>query len=51
MISAGVLELPWWGDVLVAQGLTHISIAAVPILRRHQACHGRSLRLRCSGVA
>ncbi|MBI4755566.1 MAG: fatty acid desaturase [Betaproteobacteria bacterium] len=35
---AGVFDLPWWGYVLVALGLTHVSIASVTIfLHRHQA--------------
>jgi stearoyl-CoA desaturase (delta-9 desaturase) len=34
----GLVQLPWWGYVLVALGLTHITIAAVTIfLHRHQA--------------
>jgi stearoyl-CoA desaturase (delta-9 desaturase) len=34
----GVFELPWWGYVLVALGLTHVTIAAVTIyLHRCQA--------------
>jgi stearoyl-CoA desaturase (delta-9 desaturase) len=34
----GVLDLPWWGLVLVALGLTHVTIAAVTIyLHRCQA--------------
>jgi stearoyl-CoA desaturase (delta-9 desaturase) len=38
MLFAGIYDLPWWGDVLVALGLTHITIAAVTIfLHRHQA--------------
>ena len=38
MIFSGVFDLPWWGLVLVALGLTHITIAAVTIfLHRHQA--------------
>jgi stearoyl-CoA desaturase (Delta-9 desaturase) len=38
MIFSGFLDLPWWGYVLVALGLTHITIAAVTIfLHRHQA--------------
>src|SRR5262245_59097505 len=38
MLFAGVLDLPWWGLVLVALGLTHITIAAVTIyLHRCQA--------------
>ncbi len=35
---AGILDLPWWGYVLVVLGLTHITIASVTIfLHRHQA--------------
>lgn len=35
---SGILNLPWWGYVLVALGLTHITIAAVTIfLHRAQA--------------
>src|SRR5438034_6509783 len=38
MIFSGLLDLPWWGLVLVALGLTHITIASVTIfLHRHQA--------------
>ena len=38
MLFAGVFDLPWWGYVLVALGLTHVTIAAVTIfLHRHQA--------------
>jgi stearoyl-CoA desaturase (delta-9 desaturase) len=34
----GLVDLPWWGYVLVALGLTHITIASVTIfLHRHQA--------------
>jgi stearoyl-CoA desaturase (delta-9 desaturase) len=34
----GILDLPWWGYVLVTLGLTHITIASVTIfLHRHQA--------------
>ena len=34
----GLIDLPWWGYVLVALGLTHVTIAAVTIfLHRHQA--------------
>jgi stearoyl-CoA desaturase (delta-9 desaturase) len=34
----GLVALPWWGYVLVALGLTHVTIAAVTIfLHRHQA--------------
>lgn len=35
---AGLVDLPWWGYVLVTLGLTHVTIAAVTIfLHRHQA--------------
>ncbi len=38
MLFNGLLDLPWWGLVLVALGFTHITIAAVTIfLHRHQA--------------
>lgn len=37
-IVNGVVDLPWWGYVLVALGFTHVTIAAVTIfLHRHQA--------------
>ena len=37
-ILGGLIQLPWWGYVLVALGLTHITIAAVTIfLHRCQA--------------
>ncbi len=35
---SGILQLPWWGYVLVTLALTHVTIAAVTIfLHRHQA--------------
>src|SRR4026207_1215648 len=38
MFFSGLLDLPWWGCVLVALGLTHVTIAAVTIyLHRNQA--------------
>ncbi len=38
MLFSGFLDLPWWGLVLVALGLTHVTIAAVTIfLHRCQA--------------
>jgi stearoyl-CoA desaturase (Delta-9 desaturase) len=38
MIFSGLLDLPWWGHVLAALALTHVTIAAVTIyLHRHQA--------------
>lgn len=38
MWFSGLLGLPWWGDVLVALALTHVTISAVTIfLHRHQA--------------
>jgi len=38
MIFSGLLDLPWWALILVALGLTHVTIASVTIfLHRHQA--------------
>ena len=38
MFTAGLIDLPWWGYVVVTLVLTHITIAAVTIyLHRHQA--------------
>ena len=38
MICCGLTDLPWWVYLLVALGLTHVTIAAVTIfLHRHQA--------------
>ncbi len=35
---SGLIDLPWWGYVLVTLGMTHVTIAAVTIfLHRHQA--------------
>ncbi|WP_373510245.1 fatty acid desaturase, partial [Thiocapsa sp.] len=40
----GLIELPWWGYVLVILGLTHVTIASVTIfLHRHQAHHALDL--------
>ncbi len=37
-LFAGLVELPWWGHVLVVLAATHVTIAAVTIfLHRHQA--------------
>ncbi len=37
-LFSGVVDLPWWGYVVVALALTHVTIAAVTIfLHRHQA--------------
>ena len=37
-LFSGLLDLPWWGYVLAALGLTHVTIAAVTIyLHRNQA--------------
>jgi stearoyl-CoA desaturase (delta-9 desaturase) len=41
---SGVFDLPWWGIVLVALGLTHVTIAAVTLyLHRHQTHHALDL--------
>jgi len=43
-LLSGLISLPWWGYVLVALGLTHVTIAAVTIyLHRHQAHRGLDL--------
>jgi len=35
---SGLIDLPWWGYVLVTLGMTHVTIASVTIfLHRHQA--------------
>ena len=40
----GLIVLPWWGYIVVALVLTHITIAAVTIfLHRHQAHHALDL--------
>jgi stearoyl-CoA desaturase (delta-9 desaturase) len=37
-LASGLVQLPWWGYVLVALALTHVTIAGVTIyLHRHQA--------------
>ena len=37
-LAVGLVQLPWWGYVLVTLGLTHVTIAGVTIyLHRHQA--------------
>ena len=37
MLFSGLLDLPWWGAVLAALGLTHVTIVAVTVfLHRHQ---------------
>ena len=43
-LLTGVLDLPWWGYVVYALIVTHITIAAVTIfLHRHQAHHALDL--------
>jgi stearoyl-CoA desaturase (Delta-9 desaturase) len=43
-LAHGLIELPWWGYVVVALVFTHITIAAVTIyLHRHQAHRGLDL--------
>lgn len=40
----GLIELPWWGYVLVILALTHVTIVSVTIyLHRHQAHHALDL--------
>jgi stearoyl-CoA desaturase (delta-9 desaturase) len=44
MTFSGFFELPWWGYVLVALGLTHVTIAAVTIFLHRCQAH-RALEL------
>ena len=38
MLSSGLIDLPWWGYIVVTLALTHVTIASVTIfLHRHQA--------------
>jgi stearoyl-CoA desaturase (delta-9 desaturase) len=44
LFASGLMPLPWWGYVVVALALTHVTIAAVTIyLHRGQAHHGLEL--------
>ena len=45
MLLSGVVDLPWWGYVVAALVLTHITIVAVTVfLHRHQAHHALDLQ-------
>jgi len=38
VLFSGIFDLPWWGYILAALGLTHITIVSVTVfLHRHQA--------------
>ena len=44
MLFSGVFDIPWWGYVIVALVLTHITIVAVTVfLHRHQTHHALDL--------
>ncbi|MEO8333063.1 MAG: fatty acid desaturase [Gallionella sp.] len=44
ILSSGLLDMPWWGYVLVTLALTHVTIASVTIyLHRHQSHHALEL--------
>ena len=44
LFFSGLLDLPWWGYVIAALGLTHLTIVAVTVfLHRHQAHHALDL--------
>jgi stearoyl-CoA desaturase (delta-9 desaturase) len=44
-LFSGVFDLPWWGCVIAAVALTHVTIVAVTVfLHRHQAHHALDLR-------
>jgi stearoyl-CoA desaturase (Delta-9 desaturase) len=43
-LFAGLVDLPWWGYIVAALALTHITIVAVTVfLHRHQAHHALAL--------
>src|ERR1700738_4797658 len=43
-LATGLISLPWWGYVVVALALTHVTIASVTIyLHRSQAHRGLDL--------
>jgi stearoyl-CoA desaturase (delta-9 desaturase) len=44
MLFSGVFDLPWWGYVLAALGLTHVTIASVTIFLHRCQAH-RALEL------
>ena len=45
-LTNGLIDLPWWGYILTALGLTHITIAAVTIyLHRHSAHRALELHI------
>ena len=44
MIFSGFFDLPWWGYIVVALGLTHVTIAAVTIFLHRCQAH-RALEL------
>ncbi len=39
MLFSGIFNLPWWGPVVVALVLTHVTIAAVTIYLHRSECH------------
>ena len=44
ILFLGFVDLPWWGYVLIALALTHVTIVAVTVyLHRHQAHHALDL--------
>ena len=43
-LATGLISLPWWGYIVVALALTHVTIASVTIyLHRSQAHRGLDL--------
>ena len=44
LFFSGLIDLPWWGYILVAAALTHVTIVAVTVfLHRHQTHHALDL--------
>jgi len=51
VLFSGLLDLPWWGHVIVALALTHVTIVSVTVfLHRHQAHQGGERHPGAGGV-
>ena len=46
----GLIDLPWWGYVLVALGLTHITIASVSSFCTATGRTARWICTRCPAI-
>ena len=45
LASHGLIDLPWWGYIVVALALTHVTIAAVTIFLHRGQAHRALARL------